>query len=95
MATRDFKPQTINVYRFEDCRLIMGSDVDGQGENLIRRNYGLDDLYVDPAHPDHDHIEKKLSVPESQAAIVIAKMVAALDSPEKKAIMPRKDLNTL
>lgn len=67
----------------------------GELGNTVDRNYGLQDLYVDPHHPDYDHIEKKLSQLEGVAANVIRSLVEALDSVSGSVRLRRGDLNTL
>ncbi|KZV93543.1 hypothetical protein EXIGLDRAFT_787744 [Exidia glandulosa HHB12029] len=90
-------PDRINIYHINTAQLVMAYEDESLGDvdNTVDRNYGLVDLYIDPHHPDHDHIESKLSRLEGDAAAVIRSLVESLDSPSSRIRIQRRDLNTL
>ncbi|KZV92097.1 hypothetical protein EXIGLDRAFT_836674 [Exidia glandulosa HHB12029] len=57
----------LNVWHIDTATLAMNVD---PGENVLGSTFGASDLYLDPHHADHDHIEHKLSLLEGKASII-------------------------
>lgn len=93
---RRVPPEQLNVYHIETAKLVMAGEYEPAVKaSTVDHSFGQDDLYIDPHHPDHNHIEKKLSALESAAAIVVRKLVDAVDDGSNSVQLVRRDLNTL